>query len=198
MNASLRSLRRPLLLLGLALLIPIVPFLVIGELPGERWLSLEPANALRFGAVGAALLASDVLLPVPSSIVGTLLGARLGFGLGLLWAWGGLCVGNLLGYWLGRSVPERFVDRLPQAPTLLFLFATRPVPVLAEAAVLTAGVERVAALPALLACASGNLLYAGVLVASGAALLPAGAVGMGLIVPFALPVVAYLLWRRCR
>ena len=69
----------------LAILIPIIPFVIIGELPGERWLSSTDDNALLFGITGMGLLTADVLLPIPSSIVGTMLGARLGFIPG--WAW---------------------------------------------------------------------------------------------------------------
>jgi uncharacterized membrane protein YdjX (TVP38/TMEM64 family) len=174
---------------------------VIGELPGEQWLQTDAQTAWRFGLMGGLLLASDVLLPVPSSIVGTLLGARLGFTLGLLWSFAGLCLGNAVGYALGRLLPERFVERLPRGPSLLVLFATRAVPVLAEAATLTAGAERVPVVPALLACAAGNCIYAAVLNANGAALLPEDALGLGLLIPFALPVVAYgaaRLWLRRR
>ena len=56
-----------------ALLVPIVPYVIIGELPGEQWLSSADDDAFAFGATGASLLVADVLLPVPSSIVGTLL-----------------------------------------------------------------------------------------------------------------------------
>lgn len=192
---------RLLLVIGLALLVPIVPFAVIGELPGEQWLQSDAPGAFGFGLTGGMLLASDVLLPVPSSIVGTLLGARLGFALGLGWSFAGLCLGNAVGYALGRLLPERFVERLPRGPSLLMLFATRAVPVLAEAATLTAGAERVPVVPALLACAAGNLIYAAVLNANGAALLPEDALGWGLFIPFALPVVAYVaarLWLRPR
>ena len=55
----------------LSILIPIIPFVIIGELPGERWLSATDDNALLFGITGMGLLTSDVLLPIPSSIVGT-------------------------------------------------------------------------------------------------------------------------------
>jgi hypothetical protein len=54
-----------LLVLACAGLVPLVPFAVLGELPGERWLSAQGGDALRFGATGAALLALDVLLPIP-------------------------------------------------------------------------------------------------------------------------------------
>ena len=189
---------RGALVITIALLIPIVPFAVIGELPGERWLSQTDDNALLFGLTGGGLLAADVLLPVPSSIVGTLLGARLGFAAGLAWCWSGLMLGNLVGYGAGRLLLSRLGERLPQSPTLVALFLSRPVPVLAEAVTFTAGAERVAPARFIAVCAAGNLIYAAALTASGAALLPAGLAGPGLVVPLAVPVIGWLVWQWLR
>ena len=178
-----------------ALLIPIIPFLVVGELPGESWLSSTDSNALLFAVSGAGLLAADVLLPVPSSIVGTLMGARLGLVTGWPWVWAGLMLGNLVGYAAGRLLLGRLDTRPPQAPTLLILFVSRPVPVLAEASTFVAGAGRMSLWPFLAVCAAGNAIYALVLTGNGATLLPDTLVGPGLIIPFALPVLAWLLWR---
>lgn len=190
-----RSPRRLLGVVVVALLIPIVPFLVVGELPGERWLSAMDTNAWLFGATGGGLLAADVLLPIPSSIVGTLLGARLGLLFGLLWCWGGLLLGNLVGYAAGRLLLARFGTTLSTTPTALVLFASRPVPVLAEAITFTAGASRMNLFPFLFTAAAGDLLYALALTANGAALLPDALLGPGLLVPMGLPVVAWLGWR---
>lgn len=193
--ARLSRARRFALVLGIALLIPIVPFVLIGEVPGERWLSAADDNALTFGLAGASLLAADFLLPVPSSFVGTVLGARLGFLPGLAWCWTGLTLGNLLAYAAGRLLLSRFGDALPTAPTLLAVFASRPVPVLAEAAAFTAGAERAPLVGFLLAAGAGNLVYALALTGNGAALLPDAVLGPGLLVPMLLPVAAWLAWR---
>jgi membrane protein DedA with SNARE-associated domain len=184
-----------ILVIVIALALPIIPFAVVGELPGERWLSATDQNAWLFGLTGFGLLATDVLLPIPSSIVGTLIGARLGFLPGLLAAWSGMMVGNLLGYALGRLLLSRFGERLPQAPTALALFLSRPVPVLAEAVTFTAGAERMPLGRFLALCAAGNLIYAGALTGNGAALIPDSALGLGLLVPMGLPVAGWLAWR---
>jgi uncharacterized membrane protein YdjX (TVP38/TMEM64 family) len=179
----------------LALLIPVLPFALIGELPGDRWLSATDANAFVFGVTGAGLLAADVLLPIPSSIVGTLLGARLGFAYGFLWTFIGLMAGTLIGYGAGRLVPARWRVDVPSTPSVLLLFVSRPVPVLAEALTLTAGATRLRLAPFLGACAAGNAIYAAVLAGNGAALLPDRLIGPGLALPMALPVIAWLIWR---
>jgi len=186
--------RRTLLII-IALLIPIVPFIVIGELPGEKWLSVSGDDALLFGLTGSALLAVDVLLPIPSSIVGTLLGARLGFLPGFLWIWGGLVLGNLVGYLVGWLLLSRLGRDLPEMPTLLILFISRPVPVLAEAVTFAAGAGRMSPGHFLVSCGVGNAIYALALAGNGAALVPDNVLGLGLMLPMLLPVLAWSLWR---
>jgi membrane protein DedA with SNARE-associated domain len=193
--------RRVLLVLACAGLVPLVPFAVLGELPGERWLSAQGGDALRFGATGAALLALDVLLPIPSSVLGALLGGRLGFVPGALWAFSGLFVGQCFGYALGRLLPARFASQLPVAAdgmSAAVVLVSRPVPVLAEAVAIAAGVERMPLRRYLVAGGLGNAAYALAMAGSGAALLPEGLAGPGLAPPMLLPVAAWLLWQRLR
>jgi len=179
----------------LAILIPIVPFVVIGELPGQRWLSASDENALLFGITGMGLLASDVLLPIPSSILGTMLGARLGFLPGFLWCWCGLVLGNGIGYLAGRLLLSRFAPETQHTPTLLLLFITRPVPVLAEALTFTAGAQKLKLSSFLLVSIAGNGIYSLALSGNGATLLPGALAGPGLALPMLLPVGAWLIWR---
>ncbi len=192
---SASKLPRLLAVLTCAVLLPVIPFVLIGELPGERWLRASGDDALVFGLTGAALLALDVLLPIPSSVIGALLGARLGFFAGFGWTLLGLLSGHLVGYWLGRLVPSRWASELPRAPSLWAVFLSRPVPVLAEAVAVAAGAERVTFGSFVATCAAGDGIYAAVLAADGAAWLPAGLGAAGLAVPMLLPVVAWSVWR---
>ena len=189
---------RALYVLALAALVPLVPFAVIGELPGERWLVATSHDALRFGATGALLLAGDVLLPIPSSVIGALLGGRLGFWSGFAFGLLGLCAGHAVGYGLGRLAPARFTSDLPTAPSISLVLLSRPVPVLAEAVAIAAGATRMSFARYAAAAGIGNAAYAGALAANGAALLPDGLAGPGLILPLALPVIAYALYRARR
>lgn len=193
---SKASLWRALGVLLAAMLVPILPFAIIGELPGERWLELSASDGLRFGALGGGLLALDVFLPIPSSIVGAMLGGRLGFAAGFAWAFGGLCIGQLAGYALGRALPARWASEVPEAPSVALTFLSRPVPVLAEAVSIAAGATRMPPLQFALAGALGNAIYAAAMAGDGAALLPQGLLGPGLILPMLLPVLAYVAWRR--
>lgn len=177
------------------LLVPIVPFAIIGEIPGDVWLSAADANAWRFGLTGMALLLLDILLPLPSSIIGTFLGARLGLVPGFIATWLGLTAGHSIGYLLGRLALRRIGADLPQVPTLLLVFLSRPVPVLAEAMSLAAGASSMPIPKFLLFCGAGNAVYAAVLAANGAALLPTNLIGLGLVIPMLLPVLTWSIWR---
>ena len=189
---------RTVLVIIATLAVPLVPFLAIGEMPGERWLSAIDHNAFTFALLGASLLAADVLLPVPSSVLGALLGARLGFALGFVATFVGLALGHLLGYAVGRVALRRVGAELPASPTLLAVFASRPVPVLAEAMTLTAGAARTPFIPFVVAVVGGDALYAAALSATGAEWLPSKLAGMGLVVSLAVPAVAWLAWRALR
>jgi uncharacterized membrane protein YdjX (TVP38/TMEM64 family) len=100
------------------------------------------------------LLAFDVILPVPSSIVSTAAGVLLGFWVGAAIVWAGMMVACLFGYALGAraaGVARRFVgdDGLRRAESLMKRYGDytivmcRPVPVLAEASVIFAGQVRI-------------------------------------------------------
>lgn len=183
------------LVITIALLVPILPFAIIGELPGEQWLSARDEGAFLFAVTGSAVLLLDIVLPLPSSIVGTLLGARLGFWAGFASTWLGLTAGHCIGYLLARFALRRFDAEFSEVPTLLLVFLSRPVPVLAEAMALAAGAGAIPFFHFFIACASGNVIYAGVLAANGATLLPDDLFGVGLFIPMLLPVIAWLVWQ---
>jgi uncharacterized membrane protein YdjX (TVP38/TMEM64 family) len=100
-----------------------------------------------------ALLALDVFLPVPSSIVSTGAGVILGFAQGTAVVWSGMMAGCLIGYGTGvraAATARRITgaESLARAETLmtrygdLAIVLCRPVPVLAEASVVFAGIVR--------------------------------------------------------
>lgn len=190
--------KKPLSFLSIiviSLLLPIIPFAVIGELPGESWLSNTGDNAVLFGMTGTLLLSADSLLPIPSTIIGTMLGARLGFLGGLFWCWCGLILGNLAGYYIGRAVLSRSGKVLPQSPTLLVLAITRPIPILAEAVTFTAGASGIKLSSFLFISLFANGVFAAALTGNGAAFIPDKLLGPGLILPMLLPVMGWLIWQ---
>ncbi|MBL8239307.1 MAG: VTT domain-containing protein [Bryobacterales bacterium] len=90
----------------------------------------------------AGLLAGDVFLPVPSSILSTASGVLLGFAAGAVTNTVGMTLGCWLGYRAGRMARGRSdasLEALWVRHGEWTLLLTRAVPVLAEAAVLFAG-----------------------------------------------------------
>jgi len=141
-------------LVAAVLALIIVPFLCFGErIDGwtDSFLDSAAQHQVRTAAVLSGLLASDIVLPVPSSIVSTACGYFLGFWCGTLASWLGMsfsCVaGFALAAVLGREPLRRWLgDRELAKLEALYarhgdwvIMLTRPVPVLAEAAVLFAG-----------------------------------------------------------
>jgi uncharacterized membrane protein YdjX (TVP38/TMEM64 family) len=99
------------------------------------------------------LLALDVFLPVPSSVVATAAGLLFGLAPGAAIVWGGMMTGCLIGYVVGvraAGAAEWIVgaDNLARAGELMrrhgdvAIVFCRPVPVLAEASVVFAGFVR--------------------------------------------------------
>ncbi|MEZ5395648.1 MAG: VTT domain-containing protein [Bryobacterales bacterium] len=140
------SVFRWVLLSALALAMILVPFFLYED-AGTAWAqsfaSGERGPTVAAAAIGG-LLAADIVLPVPSSLVATASGYLLGLGLGAAVTWAGMTAGALLGYALGcrpaRSFTRRFVgeDELQRAAEAhrrwgdWAIIVCRSVPVLAE------------------------------------------------------------------
>ncbi|MGC5704083.1 3-dehydroquinate synthase [Pseudomonas sp. NFXW11] len=118
----------------------------------STFLPTDPLQRTGLALLLIALLALDVLLPVPSSLVALLAVAALGAVGGYLVIFIGLCLGAVLGYWLGagyfRLLSRRLGLRSWQPGQLAYrlntlsLICLRGVPVLAETSVLAAGMQR--------------------------------------------------------
>lgn len=153
-----RDLIRPMLPMVLVLAIPIVPFLLWGERV-ETWLAGWRANPPAWPVVASAvvgLLATDIFLPIPSSLISTLAGSELGIVLGTAATWVGMSLGAVLGFglarWTGPAVVRRLVGPRDLARTTQLverlgpwlLVLGRGVPVVAESTVLLFGMHQLA------------------------------------------------------
>jgi uncharacterized membrane protein YdjX (TVP38/TMEM64 family) len=194
------------ILLALLLVVILAPFLVFEDAVFEVATSaLAPDHSRSLTGIAiVALLASDIFLPVPSSLVSTGAGALLGFFWGTVASAVGMtvgCVGGyLVGHRYGRRVATTFVapDEIAraeaklQAHGVLSLLLLRPVPVLAEASVISAGALRVPFTPACVAVSAAN-----VAVSAWYAGIGASANKTGFVLVFAaalsLPALALLL-----
>jgi uncharacterized membrane protein YdjX (TVP38/TMEM64 family) len=150
--AERRALRWTLVALALLALV-IIPF-VVWEQQLAAWSEGLLASAGRRVVLAAAvtlLLALDVVLPIPSSLVAAAAVVALGPALGAASIWLGLSSGAVLGYALGRiggrALVRRVVgdrelghaERLSERLGSAVLVVSRGVPVLAEASALLAG-----------------------------------------------------------
>jgi len=203
--------RWSLLSIGLLLLI-VVPFLLF-EQEITAWSEAVLKQEGSPGAIAAALfglLASDILLPVPSSFVATASGYLLGLWPGALATWSGLMAGTMVGYGLGhrygRAVTTRFVgeaelDRAASAHQKFgdaTVVALRAVPVLAEASVVLAGLSAMPLSRFVLLTALANLGIAVTYAAVGAFAVEANSFLLAFAGSIILPGLAMLLARLFR
>jgi len=189
----------------------LIPFFLLEDQVIATTLSVMAAlrgHALLSGGVIVALLAGDIVLPVPSSLVSALAGAALGFWGGVLAIWLGMCAGCLIGYWLGRGAGRvamlhvvgegelaRAREKLAGAGGIA-LVLTRAVPVLAETMVLGAGAAAMPLGPFLLLTSTANLAVALAYSAVGALALSSGSFFLFFFGLAALPGIGWLLWTK--
>ena len=201
---------RPLFLVALVLLVPIVPFCFLGdgfEREFETWFSQRVSSTELAWAV-VLLLASDIALPIPSSVVSTLAGSRLGILNATCVSWLGMMIGSILGFglarWLGPPVVRRFagaddlerLHRLAKHYGALTLAVTRPVPVFAEAAVLLLGMSRLSWKTFLTITCLSNGAIALVYSSLGWLSFRQGHLAIAVAASVALPLLATLIARR--
>lgn len=208
----MRRTHRLLIVLSLAAVaVPLIPFLLFGtrlDHAVARWLDPRPAPAV-FAAFEIALLAVDLLLPVPSSMVATLGGAELGIAAGTACAWLGMTAGAVAGWWLGRTMGGRALGGVEQGELAalerrrrqlgpLFVVLSRPLPLVAEAAAIVAGGTGMRLREFLPAAAAGNLAIALVWTFAGATGARADALQWAVVASLALPALAAWLAGRSR
>ncbi|MCE5302034.1 MAG: VTT domain-containing protein, partial [Planctomycetaceae bacterium] len=147
------GLLRWLLAIAAALAVPIVPFIWFGasaDLRIAEWLKDPLSPALAATSV-IVLLAADIFLPVPSSLVSTFAGKMLGFWGGTAASWLGMTLGAAAAFalvrWIGRPVARRLssdtelsrIESVADRYGVFTLILARPIPVLAEASVVLMG-----------------------------------------------------------
>ena len=141
------------------LLVPIVPFLLFAWLyPGwedevARWGQSGESRAWT-AAVIIGLLASDIFLLIPSSVLCTAAGWQFGLPLGTLIAWTGMSLGAVIGFALAKRIGTPIVAWLTTPAELArageltqqlgpwLLVVARGIPVVAEASVLFVGLHQ--------------------------------------------------------
>lgn len=199
-------------LVALVLILVVGPFLLFGSRI-EEWTRLALEQGRNAGVTAqilcVLLLASDVLLPVPSSVVSAACGAWWGLWLGSALSALGMILGSCLGYGLGRWAGTGRLGMGPGEEAKLHrLYARygewitvilRPVPVLAEASAIFAGLSRMSWTRflglSILANVVVSLFYAGAGVLIGGHSEAAGFIALILVLALAAGVLKATLFR---
>lgn len=151
----MRTFVKILVLVTVALAIPVIPFVIWGhwiEQTARAWEETQPSPMV-MAIVLFGLLSLDVFLPVPSSLINTLAGAKLGVFAGATVCFAGLTVGAAFGFGLaklaGPPLQRRWLadgdaqslKKFAENWGVVTLVITRAMPILAEAAVVLLGVQ---------------------------------------------------------
>jgi len=201
-----KGLLRLLLLAGLLLGLVLIPYVLFGAALEDWSAQLMTGGKAATAAAGIALLALDIVLPIPSSLVATAMGALLGAPLGALVNAVGLTLGCALGFLLGRG-GSPLARRLLGAPLqaaftdwierygLAALILCRAVPVLAEASVLALGAGKARPWPVLGAAFAADLCLGAAYAFAGAQHPSSGFVA-AILFPVAAAAAVWLILRR--
>lgn len=175
------------------------------------YLPSTPSQKLNLALLLIALLALDVVLPVPSSMVALLAVAMLGSLGGYLVIFIGLCLGAGLGYALGAGyfrllsgrlgLHQRQPGQLAYRLGTLSLICLRGVPVLAETSVVAAGMQRYPLRAFLLVTTLANAGLALAYSAIGTFLVEQNALLVTLLASMVLPglfIAGYSLFKTLR
>ncbi|MEM6798110.1 MAG: VTT domain-containing protein [Planctomycetota bacterium] len=202
-------LTKALVVVAAVLALPILPALLAGEFFGDTvasWLENPPPKTVIAGAA-AAVLAADIFLPVPSGPINTLAGAQLGPVLATAVCWFGMTLGAIAAFalakWFGPRLVTSFATQADLDALLtawrgretMVLFTTRPLPVMAEAAVLLAGLVGVPFHRFLPAIALGNVVVAAIYSLAGHYAASSLQLGLALLASMLAPIAGTAIVR---
>ncbi|PTY05117.1 hypothetical protein DB347_16705 [Opitutaceae bacterium EW11] len=205
--------RRIALLLFAALLIPILPWLAVGQ-PMENWITgaISAQATLSRGTVallGIGLLAGDSFLPVPSTFVMSGLGLALGILLGGLLSSAGVFLSGFIAYtacrrfgvgFARRIAGEEGLARVEEAMNRLgpvVIAATRSVPVVQEASACLAGLVHMSRRAFVTSLAAGSLPTGFAYAAIGASALQNR--NLAIVLSIAVPALSWpIIWWTIR
>lgn len=155
----------------------------------QQWLT-DADNQTVLAGIIVALLALDVFLPTPSSLVSIAAGIQFHAEIATILIFIGMSLGCVMGYFLGRLVPVNWAfpdpDEIARVQNLyrrygaLSLMLARAVPVVAEASVIHAGIARVPFIVVLAYTLPANLAIGALYAGAGRWLLANPVIGAGI------------------
>jgi uncharacterized membrane protein YdjX (TVP38/TMEM64 family) len=125
------------------------------------------------------VLASDIILPIPSCLAGTMCGVMLGPTVGFLVSFFAMNTSAAIGFVLGKKAADpvkrfigrndaEFLERIHKKGRWWLILGLRPVPVLSEASLIFAGFSRLRWRDVAVPVLAGNCIVSAVYVFSGA------------------------------
>jgi len=195
------------------LLFILVPYLLFAtqlETWTESFLEAAQDRTALIAIFLGGLLALDIVLPIPNSLVSTAAGFLLGFVPGTLVAWIGNTISCIIGYWLGlrfgRPVANKMVgadevERLEKAAGRVgdwVIIICRAVPVMGEASVLFAGMSQMSWGRFLLLVSLANLGMSAIYAAVGAFAASVNTFLLAFLGAILVPAIAMLITRKLR
>lgn len=207
-----RTVRWVALSVGILAII-LIPFFLFGH-QIEVWtidfLDSRSQYSVLVASVVILLLAVDILVPVPSSLVSTAAGFFLGLVGGTLASLAGMTISCVVGYWLAVRLGRPLAVRIVREEELLRLeswyqrlgdwvmVVCRPVPVLAEGSVLFAGLGRMRLQRYLVLVTLSNLGVAAVYAAVGALSATVNSFLLAFAGAILVPLIGMIIFRKAR
>lgn len=156
-----------------ALALVLIPFLLFEDhvLAWSKHALEAEQSELLLALLITLLLASDTILPIPSSLVSIAAATLLSASLSIISIMLGMTAGCILGYRIGRRIATaqvwkkkggalRFSDRIWHKIGIGCLVVFRPIPVLAEVSIMLAGARRTPYILFLIVTTLSNLAIA--------------------------------------
>jgi len=179
-------------------------FLLMGELDALRHLEGRSLGAAAL--VSISLLAADILLPIPSSVVMTFNGSLFRLIPGAFVSLVGLMIGAVLGYWLSRLYGKKVVQLIAGRRAdekvgpfferfgVVAVVLSRPIPLVAEMVTCMAGTADMRFGRFLTAQLIGGIPLAVGYAWAGEFAVEQNSVFLGLFIAVAVPIVLWALW----
>ena len=194
------------ILLAVVLAVIIVPFVLFGAKIDAFVDGCSRSDMSFYAAVllVGGLLAADIFLPVPSSIVSTLGGVFLGFIPGLVASAVGMTISCIAGYWMGafagRPAAARLIGneqmemmgRFHSKWGIMVVVFARPVPVLAEASVFFTGIAKLNFWQYMIYSTLSNIGVSAIYAAAGAYSAKLGSFLLSFVAAIILPGILML------
>jgi len=195
---------RHLIIISIIILaVILVPFFLFQdsiEIWTQQWLHNPSQNKSLAAGIIFLLLASDIVLPIPSSVISTGAGIFLGVLWGTISSFTGMTAGAVVGYFLGKNSVRmlRWMNDDARRRMEIFfqqngewsIIIARPVPVLAEASVLFAGMSKMNFTTFLVSCSLSNLAISFVYALIGAFAVSTNSFLIAFAAAILLPVIA--------